>query len=161
MSPVTIETINYQDPESCAQLVQLLDNYARDPMGGGKPLADYSKNNLSEKLAGFPGAFSLLARLDGEAIGFANCFPGFSTFACAPLLNIHDIAVEESARGQGVGTRLMVEIVRVATERGCCKITLEVLNGNQPAKLLYQKTGFKPAGYDRDPGTYEFWDKEL
>jgi len=163
MSLVTVQTVNYRDAQSCAELVQLLDNYARDPMGGGKPLGDYSKRHLTEKLANFPGAFSLLARLDTDntAVGFANCFPGFSTFACKPLVNIHDIAVDPAARGQGVAFRLMEEIVKIAMERDCCKITLEVLVGNQPAKSLYQKSGFKPAGYEQDPGTYEFWEKPL
>ena len=41
--------------------------------------------NLVPKLAKLPHAFSILAFVDGEAVGLLNCFEGFSTFAAKPL----------------------------------------------------------------------------
>jgi ribosomal protein S18 acetylase RimI-like enzyme len=71
-----------------------------------------------------------------------NCIEGFSTFACRPLINIHDVAVLSSHRGKGVGRLMMEKAEQIARERGACKLTLEVLTGNQPARKLYAMLGF-------------------
>lgn len=49
----------------------------------------------------------------------------------------------------------------IARERGCCKITLEVLKGNKTAQAVYQKLGY--AGYELDPihGESLFWQKPI
>lgn len=65
-------------------LVSLLDEYARDEMGGGSPLADEVKANLAEALAARPGAHVLLAWVDGEPVGVATCFEGFPPSPAAP-----------------------------------------------------------------------------
>ena len=153
--------MDYAHASECAELLTLLDNYARDPMGGGAPLNEYSKSNLASSLATIPGALSLLARIDGKAVGFSNCFQGFSTFACKPVLNIHDIAVEPAYRGRGIAHALLDAIAEHARDLGCCKITLEVLVGNAKAKNVYTDAGFNPAAMKEQHGPYEFWDKPL
>ncbi len=158
---IEIQRVDYRDSNACEELIQLLDNYARDPMGGGQPLGDYARTNLAARLAQIDGALSLLARIDGQAVGFSNCFQGFSTFACAPVLNVHDIAVEQASRGRGIAARLLEEIAAIASERGCCKVTLEVLKGNAAAKSVYLRAGFRPAGDGESHGPYEFWDRQL
>ena len=42
-----------------------------------------------------------------EAVGLIDCFAGFSTFAAKPLLNVHDIVVHASRRGQGIAQALL------------------------------------------------------
>jgi ribosomal protein S18 acetylase RimI-like enzyme len=44
---------------------------------------------------------------------------------------------------------MLVLVEQLARERGACKLTLEVLSGNQPAQRLYARVGF--AGYQLDP----------
>ena len=78
---------DYGDPDHARILIELLDEYARHPMGGGRPLSETTKSSLVSELARVPGAFSLIALVDGEPAGLANCFQGFSTFACKPLIN--------------------------------------------------------------------------
>lgn len=101
---------NYADPVHAKALVSLLDVYARDPMGGGEPLSVFVRSNLVQALADRPQAFSVLAfdgasqNAEARAVGLVNCFEGFSTFACQPLVNVHDVAVVPEYRGQGVGT---------------------------------------------------------
>lgn len=157
---LTITLADYRDPRDAADIVALLDAYARDPMGGGAPLAETIKARLAEDLAANPQAFSLLARLDDKAVGLANCFMGYSTFAAAPLVNIHDLAVLPETRGRGVGKALLAAIEAEALKRGACKITLEVLSGN-PARRLYAREGF--GDYQLDPATGHalFWQKRL
>jgi len=157
---LTIALADYAEPRDAADLVALLDAYARDPMGGGEPLRDDVKARLASELAGNPQAFSLLARLDDRAVGLANCFMGYSTFAAAPLVNIHDLAVLPETRGHGVGKALLAAVEAEALKRGACKITLEVLSGN-PARHLYAREGFGDYQLDPDTGHALFWQKRL
>jgi GNAT superfamily N-acetyltransferase len=157
---LTIALADYCDAHDAADVVALLDAYARDPMGGGEPLRDDVRARLTGDLAANPQAFSLLARIEGRAVGLANCFMGYSTFAAAPLVNIHDLAVLPDARGKGVGQALLHGIEAEALKRGACKITLEVLSRN-PARHLYTREGF--GDYQLDPATGHalFWQKRL
>src|SRR5512139_2939210 len=93
--------------------------------------------------------FSVLA-FDGETpVGLINAIEGFSTFACRPLVNVHDVVVLASHRGRGIAARMFAEVETIARERGACKLTLEVLEGNATARALYERLGF--AGYQLDP----------
>jgi len=151
-SAVRICLADYANPRHAAALVQLLDEYARDPMGGAQPLSDFAKTHVVAELCAIPNAFSLLAfagETDDHPVGLANCLQGFSTFACKPLINIHDLAVTLASRGQGVGESLLAAVEQVARERGACKVTLEVLSGNASALRLYARSGF--AGYVLEP----------
>ena len=60
-------------------------------------------------------------------------------------MNIHDIYVEESARGLGVGTQLVQAIGDIAAKKNCGKITLEVRKDNLNARDLYKGQGFHEA----------------
>ena len=152
---------DYSDPEHGAALLDLLDAYALDPMGGGKALSAYTHEHLVRSLAERDDAVTVFARVGGKYVGLVNCFEGFSTFACRPLLNIHDVVVLAQFRGRGVSVRMLEEVERIAGERGCCKLTLEVLDGNEIAKAAYLRLGF--ARYELDPklGGAVFWEKKL
>lgn len=145
----TILLADYHNPSHAHDLITLLNGYAADPMGGGTELAPKVRENLAGALASLPNAFSLLCYVDGKPAGLANCFWGFSTFKCQPLVNIHDVYVDASFRGQRLSTLLLDEVRSRALAKGCCKMTLEVLAGNQLARSAYEKFGF--AGYELDP----------
>jgi len=152
---------DYANPVHAKALVHLLDAYACDPMGGAHPLSDFARANLVPALAARPQAYSVLA-FDGEqAIGLVNCIEGFSTFACRPLVNVHDVAVLPSHRGQKVAEKMLALAESIAIARGACKLTLEVLQGNTGAYKLYQRLGF--ANYQLDPamGQAQFMQKWL
>jgi len=140
---------DYSDNLHAHAIVQLLDAYAQDPAGGGTPLSSFAKENLVQELVRRPQAFSVLA-FDGDApVGLVNCIEGFSTFACKPLVNVHDVVVLASHRGQRVGEQMLALAEQIAIQRGACKLTLEVLTGNPSAIKLYERIGF--AGYQLDP----------
>lgn len=156
-----VRRANYADAGDAVALVGLLDAYASDPAGGGEPLSDFAKANLVRELAARPQAYSVIA-LDGEQpVGLVNCIEGFSTFACRPLVNVHDVAVLASHRGRGIAEQMLREAERIAIERGAVKMTLEVLSDNAPATKLYQRIGY--VGYQLDPamGSAGFLQKRL
>src|SRR5438105_3003128 len=45
-------------------------------------------------------------------------------------------------RRQGVSTALMARVEQIARGLGCCKLTLQVLEGNTVARALYRANGF-------------------
>ncbi|MFN5941382.1 MAG: GNAT family N-acetyltransferase [Polaromonas sp.] len=152
---------NYSDAFHAHAIVALLDAYAQDPAGGRAPLSDFAKANLVRELAKRPQVFSVLA-FDGSApVGLVNCIEGFSTFACKPLVNVHDVVVLASHRGQRVAEQMLALAEQIAVQRGACKLTLEVLSGNRSAIKLYERIGF--AGYQLDPamGNAMFLQKSL
>lgn len=116
---------------------RLLGEYAEDPMGGGEAIAEHVLCKVVSGLAERPFAFSVLAieRDSGKAVGLCNCFEGYSTFAAAALVNIHDCAVSKEYRGKRIAQMMLAEIEREAKRRGACKMTLEVLAGNAVAKV--------------------------
>ena len=160
---MSIETLiaDYRDAAQAAAVVDLLDTYARDPAGGGTPLDAAVREGLPAALAARPQAFSVLAFDGDKPVGLINCIEGFSTFACKPLVNVHDVVVLPSHRGQRVAQRMFARVEEEARKRGACKLTLEVLSGNAPALRSYEREGF--AGYQLDPafGSAMFLQKKL
>jgi ribosomal protein S18 acetylase RimI-like enzyme len=142
-------------------LVTLLNAYALDPMGGGEELSDYTKENLASEILKRSDTTVILAFDDDKPAGLINCIEGFSTFLSKPLMNIHDVYVDVNYRGTGLVKQLLQAAEDLAIEKQCCKVTLEVLEGNEPAKSAYLKFGFE--GYELDPkiGKAMFWQKKL
>jgi ribosomal protein S18 acetylase RimI-like enzyme len=77
------------------------------------------------------------------------------------LVNVHDVAVLDGFRGQRIAERMLALVEDIARERGACKLTLEVLQGNMGALRLYTRVGF--ASYQLDPamGNAQFLQKKL
>lgn len=158
---VVLERANYLDSKHAEDIGYLMNCYASDPMGGGKPLTTEIMSKIANELSNIPHALSVICYVDGKPAGLVNSFEAFSTFKCRPLLNVHDIIVAKEFRGQGISHFLLQEIEEIAKEKGCCKITLEVLEGNIPAKKSYIKFGFTDYELDPDLGKAMFWEKEL
>lgn len=152
---LTIVTADLDNPEHAETVLSITSDYARDPMGMEEELDEEVKENLIREMSLFPGTFSLIAYLDGEPAGIANCVYGFSTFAAKKVLNVHDLAVLPAMRGKGVGRKLLDEVVKLAQESDCCKVTLEVREDNR-ARRLYERCGFSVG----DPAMY-FMTREL
>lgn len=156
-----IKAVDFGDKDQARAFVGLLEMYARDPMGGGQGLANEVKLRLPVDLANWPGGVHLIAWQDDEPIGLLNAFTGYSTFKAQPLMNVHDIAVLPQYRGQGVGQALLAELESIARQKGCCKLTLEVLSGNTKARKAYESFGFEDYALDPQMGAACFMQKWL
>ena len=158
---VEIIRADLTDPLHADALINLMSEYASDPMGGGNDLSEYVKSNLVSALKGRTDASVILAFRDEDAIGLLTCIEGFSTFACKPLLNVHDAIIKIAYRGQVIINMLLREAENVAIGKGCCKMTLEVLQGNEHAQSAYLKFGFSAYQLDPKMGKVLFWEKRL
>lgn len=158
---IKIIQANYNNPQHGRHIIEMLDCYANDPMGGNQALPDYVAQNLVYALSNRSNAISILAYVEGQPAGLLNCFEGFSTFKCRSLINIHDLIVATEFRGLGLSTKMLTMVEEIAKERDCCKLTLEVLEKNVIAINSYRKFGFNHYQLDPIMGKAEFWEKKL
>ncbi len=82
-----------------------------------------------------------LARLEGQAVGAGVLLEW------AGALGIYGVAVEERARGQGVGTAMVRQMMRDTQARGNMPLCLQVETGEKTQRW-YERLGFRVV-YDR------------
>lgn len=90
-----------------------------------------------------PAAGCLLAYADGIPAGFAVYFTNYSTFLARPGLYLEDLFVRPAWRGQGIGKTLLLQLARLAHDRGCGRMEWTVLDWNEPAIAFYESLGAK------------------
>ena len=91
-----------------------------------------------------PHAHASIARVSGEAAGFAIWFPTYSTFLSKPGIYLEDLFVLPVWRGQGIGRALLSHLARIAVDRGCGRIEWSVLDWNETAIRFYRSLGARP-----------------
>ncbi len=160
-STITIREADLANPQDQNSVVALISAYAQDPMGRGKALGDDTRQRLIPGLQQHPTTLILLAEQEGEPVGIATCFVGFSTFAAKPLMNIHDLAVSKQFRGQGIGRRLLGAVEKLARDRGYCAVTLEVEERNELAHRTYLASGYVQSHHGEGQGSTLYLKKAL
>ena len=91
-----------------------------------------------------PVVEAVLARVAGEAAGFALYYHNYSTFLGRPGLYLEDLYVRPEHRGHGVGHALLAYLARLATGRGCGRLEWSVLDWNRRAVEFYESLGARP-----------------
>jgi ribosomal protein S18 acetylase RimI-like enzyme len=80
----------------------------------------------------------LVARQSGAAVGYVTC----TIDATSHIAGIELIGVAESARGRGVGKRLVDAALAWGVARGATEMSVVTQARNAPALRLYEGTGF-------------------
>jgi GNAT superfamily N-acetyltransferase len=83
----------------------------------------------------------LLARADGEAIGFATVYWSWSTSRAARIAVMNDLYVDAGARKGGVGAALIAACLGLARERGAAALEWQTAPDNRTAQALYERVG--------------------
>ncbi|MFJ7906253.1 GNAT family N-acetyltransferase [Kitasatospora sp. NPDC096204] len=93
-----------------------------------------------------PALFGLIAEDDttGEPVGFAVWFRNFSTWRGTHGIYLEDLYVRPQSRGGGHGKALLLELARIAVERGYSRVEWSVLDWNQPSIDFYKSIGAVP-----------------
>jgi GNAT superfamily N-acetyltransferase len=135
-------------PEDCAaihELIVALAVYEREP-----DAVEGSVEDLREHLFGAsPRVFCHVAEVrDGagtwSVAGIAIWYVTFSTWKVRHGIWLEDLFVRPEARGLGLGRRLLVELARIAVERGYPRFEWWVLDWNTPAHGFYESLGAVP-----------------
>jgi GNAT superfamily N-acetyltransferase len=122
------------------QLIRDLATYERAPND-----VTATEEQLIDVLFGKkPAAEVLLAFEGSEPVGFAVFFHNFSTWLGRAGLYLEDLFVKPEHRGKGYGRALLVDLAKIAHERGCGRMEWAVLDWNEPAIEFYRKLGAKP-----------------
>ncbi|MFQ5971396.1 MAG: GNAT family N-acetyltransferase [Alphaproteobacteria bacterium] len=134
---VTVREATTEDAATIVRLVHALARFENAPPDTVKiTVADVLRDGFGE-----PRRFeTLLAELDGVAVGFALYFHNYSTWEGRAGLFVEDLFVEEHARRLGAGRKLLAAIARAARDRGCPRIDLCVLDWN-PARDFCHRIG--------------------
>lgn len=102
------------------------------------------KSDLANEMS-----WPIVAVLDEVLVGYS------ALYIVAGELQIGNFAVVPAFRRKGIGKEMMNEIIRIAGERNCDNVFLEVRESNKAAQALYESFGFasvgRRVGYYRQP----------
>jgi GNAT superfamily N-acetyltransferase len=136
----TIRSAVSDDVPVILQLIRDLARYERAP-----DEVTATEDQLREVLFGARPAAEVRLMLENETpVGFAIFFQNFSTWLGRPGLYLEDLFVKPEYRGKGYGRALLVDLARIARERGCGRMEWAVLDWNEPAIRFYRALGAKP-----------------
>ena len=136
----TIRPATVDDCDTLASLIRELAVYEKLENEAKATAADLRRDLFGERVY----AEALIAEMGDQAVGFALFFSNYSTFKGRPGLYLEDLFVKPDYRGQGLGTRLLARIARLAVERGCGQFEWVVLDWNEPSIGFYRSLGARP-----------------
>jgi L-amino acid N-acyltransferase YncA len=93
----------------------------------------------------------IVAERDGEIVGWASLNPYSHRCAYAGVGDL-SIYVARTARGTGVGKRLLAELEAVARENDFYKIVLFTFPFNEAGQRLYRRLGYREVGVFKEQG---------
>lgn len=137
VSDIEVQPATEADVPLILQLIKALADYERL---GHEVVA--TEAMIRESLFGpEPHAKAVIARIGGDAVGFAIWFSTYSTFLSQPGIYLEDLFVLPDWRGKGVGRALLRHLARIAVDRGCGRIEWSVLDWNETAIRFYRNIG--------------------
>jgi GNAT superfamily N-acetyltransferase len=84
----------------------------------------------------------LLAESQGQAVGFTQLYPSFSSVSMARVFVLNDLFVAPMARRLGVGEALLTAAADHARQLGGVRLSLNTDVQNMPAQALYESMGW-------------------
>jgi GNAT superfamily N-acetyltransferase len=84
---------------------------------------------------------TILAEIDGQAVGFAMFFHNYSSYLTKPGIYLEDIFIIPEYRQQGIGKALLTKVAQIAVERDCGRLEWNVLDWNVSAQEFYYRMG--------------------
>src|SRR6476469_2894529 len=135
-----IRSARVDDVPIILQLIRDLATYERAP----DEVTATEEQLIAVLFGERPAAEALLAFAAESAVGFAVYFYNCSSWLGRAGLYLEDLFVKPEKRGKGYGRALLVELAKIARDRGCGRMEWAVLNWNEPAIKFYRALGAKP-----------------
>ena len=138
MTDIVIRPASADDAATIARLANLLNR------SEGLDDSIFTEDLIRRDGFGPNPAFSLLmAERGGEALGYAMFHDSHNSETPARGLWLVDLYVLESARGLGIGRRLMAAVAWAGKERGALSLWWGVRSANRKARVFYAGLGAK------------------
>jgi len=134
---LSIDPATPQDVPLILDLIRELAEYEREPDAAQATPAQIHDALFGERSA----AEAVIARVDGEAAGWALWFQNFSTWTGKPGLWLEDLYVRPQYRRRGVGKALLTWLARLCVERDYGRFEWSVLDWNTAAVEFYRALG--------------------
>jgi ribosomal protein S18 acetylase RimI-like enzyme len=130
-------------------VVPLFDGYRR--FYGKESDPALSRRFLAERFDRNDSVVLIAERPDGQAVGFVQLYPSFSSVRAGRIYILNDLFVLPAARGSGTGASLLRAAAEAAHAAGAIGMKLSTAVTNLAAQRLYEAAGWK-----RDEDFYEY-----
>lgn len=140
MKPVGVVTVRPRAPADDERILELSrPSFSRYSQAPAQTVASMMRA---------AAARTVVAEARGRLLGFAivsfeRLQKSFGPWTSPVLASLDAIAVQESARGGGVGRMLLAEVERMARERDAVSLTLRTATANTSAQALFKRAGFQ------------------
>ncbi len=108
----------------------------------------YTDEELKELLVDDSRPIFAAVDEEDQVLGYAFCviqqYADHNIMTDIKTLYIDDLCVDETLRGQHIGTKLYEYVLNYARQIGCYNVTLNVWSCNESAMKFYEKCGLKP-----------------
>lgn len=133
---ITVRQAGLSDADSIAPLFDQYRQFYRQP---SQPALAHAF--IAERLARHESVIFLAYNKAGEAVGFTQLFPSFTSVGVGRIWVLNDLYVVPAARGNGVGSILLKAARAHASATGSKRIELSTAHDN-PARKLYESHGY-------------------
>lgn len=134
---VTVRPLTEADIPAFLGLIQALADYEK--LSG--PDAAARERLARDVMAERPYFWALMARRDGQVVGYGAYYLTYSTFLARPTLFVEDIFVLPEERGNGAGKAIMRRLAEEAVRLRCGRMEWNVLDWNETAQQFYRSLG--------------------
>ncbi|WP_058448042.1 GNAT family N-acetyltransferase [Legionella feeleii] len=132
---IKIRKAKLSDVKTILLLVLKLAEYEKKTVGDVKLTTDkIIKHAFCSKLY-----FNLLvAETENELVGYALYFFTYAASLGAPILYLEDLFVLENYQRQGIGTKFLTQLAKIAANHHCCRMEWHTFSWNRSAIDFYQ-----------------------
>ena len=106
---------------------------------------------LAERLERSESIIFIAVDEDGQALGFTQLYPSFTSTGMKRVYILNDLFVAEGGRRQGIGTALLEAAADFAREAGAARLALSTAFDNLAAQSVYEAHG-----WSRDQNFYSY-----
>jgi GNAT superfamily N-acetyltransferase len=134
-------TVRFVVPADFSQWLSLWDGYNSFYGRSGKTALpdEITKMTWMRFFDAYEPVMAMVAEDDGQLVGLVHYIFHRSTISIAPTCYLQDLFTKESARGKGIGRRLIDAVYEQARQAGSSRVYWHTHESNRTAMKLYDK----------------------